>query len=285
MSHPKTRSLHEVTEARLKRKRTSRKSKGVLKTLAALRKTMTQGAGEAWADLKAAVAPVTAFAGFSEVPAALRSTPHANAPRGDAPEKTPLEVGRTVITRHGLKIHRYYGILEVTETANAGKRGKSVRQVKLYGSSHQSRVEALLGEASHAILSITFDEARDRLVGVAEASGGLLKIEDYTLRGVDVEPAGTPVDLHHEFPDGRIVKIHATPNEFRVRDSYLLTPRVGPKKDHELRQDTLHWQAKKKDAQIFYRWIQDGHLKELAGMTFSEIRQVWVQLGVKWDSH
>ena len=273
----RTRSLREVTEERIKRRKKSRAGKGIFKTLAALR-AMARPAPEV-SRRDAGVFSLGPVSG------SLRSAPHANAPRAGHEEGGTLEVGRTMVTPRGIKIHRFVGLIEVTDLTNAGKRGKTVRSLRLHSHSHnESVIGSVFGQAVRDILPLSYDEAKRMLARVAETSGGMVTLTEAEKRGVDVEPAATKIDLRHEDAAGTILTIEASPNDFHVRHSRLLVPRVGPKKDHELRDDMGYWPAKKKDAQKFYAWAV-GHLSAIEKMSIGEIKDEWRRLGVQWDSH
>lgn len=204
-----------------------------------------------------------------------------------------LEVGRTAFSSTHLKLHLYTGSLRLTELLNAGKRGKTAREFTVIaGDAHSSKKLGDLADAFIASHS-TYDEARAYAQSVAAKRN--LSVEERTLRGIDVEPMATKINLRKQFSDGTIVSIEASPNDFHVRESTISGKareafmRGEPGDYAGVRQDTGYWPAgtpavQRKSAQKFYAWIT-AHLVEASNMTVDDLRHVWKRIGVQYNYH
>jgi len=191
-----------------------------------------------------------------------------------------LDVGRGVFTEH-LKIHRFHGSVRITEMANAGKRGKRVRELTVLAGNMSDQMEdILLKNAVEVILHATYDQAKSALEKL-QAEGAAFKLSERVLRGVDVEPMGTTLNLSKDFPDGSTVRITSSPHDFAVKNTVII-PRGDGRPGFP--QDTLYSPMGKKDAILFYGWLKDN-LAAAGRMTLADLRKVWDTLGVRWDSH
>jgi hypothetical protein len=194
-----------------------------------------------------------------------------------------LEVGRGVFTEENLKIHRYRDHLRITDMTFAGKRGKTVKSLVVNPQYLQDALaNKVLDQAVKAIEGKNYAQAKAKLEELADKYPGLLKLEEATARGVDVEPMGTPIDLEKKFPDGTIISINSTPHEFLVKNSVVM--RAPGKPADGFRQDTLYSNVKKQDGVIFYAWAKDN-VSKLANMTMDDLRKTWDSLGVQYDYH
>jgi hypothetical protein len=216
--------------------------------------------------------------------------------RSGAGSRNRLEVGRTAFSSAHLKLHLYSGSLRVTELVNAGRRGKAVREFSVIARGHDdAKSSKMLGNLADAFIvnRSTYDEARAYAHAVAAKRN--LAVEERSLRGVDVEPMATKVNLRKTFDDGTILSIEASPNDFHVRNSTLAGSarqayqRGEPGDYSGVRQDTGYWPSgsqsvKRKSAQKFYAWLT-AHLAEAASMTIGDVKDVWKRLGVSYDSH
>lgn len=202
--------------------------------------------------------------------------------RRDPRTRRDLEVGRSVYTPRGLKIHRYRDHLRVTDMTNAGKRGKRVHElvVNPMYTLREYQSERVLRQAYAAIAPLGYAEARQKLARLA-SEYKLFRIEESSRRGVDVEPMATAIALKHAY-NGSTVEIRATPYEFLVRHSQRI--HAPGKTAHGFLQDTSYWQASKQDGARFYAWARQ-HLSRLSRITMPELRAVWDSLGVRYDSH
>jgi hypothetical protein len=95
-----------------------------------------------------------------------------------------IQIGQTV-EKNGLRFHRYAYSFEVTELANAGKRGKQVRRFEIHSDpcNHAkcARLNDIIYDASDAT---TYDAA----VEIARACN-TLEVRETVLRAIDVLPA------------------------------------------------------------------------------------------------
>jgi len=190
-----------------------------------------------------------------------------------------LDVGRSTFTEH-LKIHRFHGSLRITEMVNAGKRGKKVRELTVLAGHMSDQMEdILLKNAVDAILHSTYDQGKAALEKLL-AEGAAFTLHERLLRGIDVEPTGTTLNLEKKFPNGNIVSITSSPHEFIVKDSAALGRDGKP----GFRQDTLYSCASKKDGILFYGWLKDN-LAAASRMTMMELRETWDTLGVRYNYH
>ena len=199
-----------------------------------------------------------------------------------------LEVGGDFFTEH-LKLHHFHGSLTITDMTNAGKRGKKVRTLTMVPNSHGNDELAgkVIKHAVNSILHMTYDHAKAALEKVLQDQQGrgqvnLFELHETAVRGIDVEPMGITIKLEKKFPNGTIVSIHASPHEFRVTNSVVIS---APGKTADgFRQDTNYWSVGKKDGILFYGWITDN-LSHVANMTILDLQKVWDSLGARYDSH
>ena len=207
--------------------------------------------------------------------------------------KRALDVGRSVFTEH-LKMHHYHGSLVITDMTNAGKRGKKVKELTVIPTSqNDEQSQKVIKQAVSSILHMNYDSAKAYLEDILkhlaqknQAEGvraaPLFNLHEREMRGIDVEPRGTTINLKKEFPDGSIVTIESSPHNFMVKHSALIN--APGKAAHGFRQDTLYWPRGKESGIIFYGWLKDN-LSKAANMTIQQLRDVWDHIGVKWDSH
>jgi len=212
----------------------------------------------------------------------------ANAPGAPGPEVLVggLEVGRTVITRAGLKIHRYAESLKVIDLTNAGKRGKKVQEMHVtVGTFNRDKVNEVLKAFTIDILPLTFAQAKrhlEEVVAGQKAAGDLdgVRASYFTHRGIDVEPPETRIEVESSFEGGNSVRVEAGPHDFHVRSSYVFQPEGKA----PFAQDTSYWSAKKADGAKFFAWAKKN-LSKLDGMRMGDLIDVWRRLGVHYDSH
>jgi hypothetical protein len=203
-------------------------------------------------------------------------------PDGGRPDATEDEVmsafavGHTVFTASGLRIHHFRGSLNIRDMANAGKRGKAVRELSVH-TKYQSDTKAdpILEDAASFVRNMSFDEAEQWF-----KSSDTFRVDKRNLRGVDVEPASARIELVNKLPGGTILTIDATAYDFEVKSSVMFTRTGGT----SFRQDTLYSPSGKKDGQLFYAWLRT-HLAEAGRSTLIELQAVWRKLGVRYDYH
>jgi len=138
-----------------------------------------------------------------------------------------LDLGRSVFTVH-LKLHHFSGSLQITDMDNAGKRGKKVRILSMIPQHvNDAHAEIVIKPAVAAILHMTYDQAKahlEKLLQEQEGGGkvNLFSLDEHTVRGIDVEPPGTKIELQKKFPNGTIITISATSHDFHVNDSVMM---------------------------------------------------------------
>jgi hypothetical protein len=195
-----------------------------------------------------------------------------------------LELGRGTFTDH-LKLHHFHGSLRITDMQNAGKRGKKVKELTLRPNTlNEDLCDRTIKHAVGSILHMTYDQAKSHLEEILarEGHGTLFKLDEQELRGIDVEPRGTTINLEKKFPDGTIVRITSSPHDFLVTNSAVIS--APGKAADGYRQDTLYHPRSKQDGILFYGWLQDN-LSKAANMTIQELMAVWDSLGVRYDYH
>ncbi len=199
-----------------------------------------------------------------------------------------LELGRETFTPQGLKFHHWHGSLSITDMTNAGKRGKKVRELRLIPDTHDDDLAIrIIQQGVNSTLHMNYDQAKAHLEQIQAkypgAGGrGIFKLDEQTYRGVDVEPMGTKLELTNKFPDGAWLRISASPQDFHVTDSAVISAPGKPA--HGFHQDTSYWPVKKQDGAVFYTWLKEN-LSKAAHMTIQDLRKVWDEIGVRWNSH
>lgn len=202
-----------------------------------------------------------------------------------------LDIGRGAFGDH-LKIHHFRGSLEITDMANAGKRGKKVRIMNITATGHddeQTSEELLQPLVSH-ILHMTYDQAKKAAEEILQDNEDLptppFRISEREVRGIDVEPRGTTINLEKKFPDGSSVQLKASPHDFLVTHKWVikaLDDEGKPKPAHGQFHDTHYHSSGRESGIVFYAWLKDN-LSKASHMNMQELTKVWDQLGAKWDS-
>jgi hypothetical protein len=199
-----------------------------------------------------------------------------------------IDVGRTVFTPQNLKIHRYSESVEVTDMTNAGKRGKKVDQMIItVGHMASELVDGTIKNLTTDLLHMNYGQVKahvEQIMHQQKAQGihDGFRLREVTYRGVDVEPMGTTIELTNKFPDGSYLEIETSPHSFRVKDSTLIN--APGKSAHGMHQDTSYWPVKKPDGIAFYGWAKDN-LSKLHGINIQQLKDIWDQLGVNYNSH
>lgn len=195
--------------------------------------------------------------------------------------ENPLERGRGTYTPH-LRLHHYTGSLRITDLENAGKRGKKVKQLSVMPKTlNDDQASEIISRVADVIVQqdLTYPQVVDYL----EAAGkDEYRLEETTLRGIDVEPPGVTIHLEKKFPDGTIVTIKSSGHDFHVTHSAVI--RAPGKAADGYRQDTLYWPRAKADGILFYAWLRENVAKA-AEMTLPQLEKVWDKLGARVESH
>ncbi len=204
-----------------------------------------------------------------------------------------LDIGQGVFGDH-LKIHHFSGSLKITDMDNAGKRGKKVRILSVlpagsHSADDRQTSEELLKPLVDHILHMTYDQAKKAIEGINKENSDLnedpFNISEHEVRGIDVEPKGTVIQLQKKFPNGTIVSIKASPHDFQVSNSVVIKgDPENPRPADGHRDDMGYWSRGRESGIVFYGWLKDN-VSKAANMTMEELKKVWHELGVKFDSH
>lgn len=199
---------------------------------------------------------------------------------GAIPRGKTVEVG-------SVRIHRYNDSFQVTDLTNAGKRGKRVRVMSLSPSySYPGKPEDWMEGMSRALPEFpSYDAVKAFIKDVLHDHPGEINLSESEKRGVDVNPGGTE-KIH--FATSLGIEVTALPDEFIVKSTVPLRQKRPdePANDRpgETFQDTLYYEAGKKDAAVFYNWLK-ANRAEAERMTLADFRKLWSTLGVRYDYH
>lgn len=197
-----------------------------------------------------------------------------------------------------IRVHRYRDQLRVWDLTNAGKRGKKVRSLYVgttyafnkgkneFGGDDQKFLDFASGLAMAAG---NYDHFVAVLGDWAEEHPGQVNTSETMERGIDHLPAGSKTYKIQWTMGTTELELEATPLEFRVRSSVLMEPserllRRNPNAQ-PFRQDTGYWPAKKADAKKFYGWLATGGEGKIKRMDINDLKKLWGQLKVRYDSH
>jgi hypothetical protein len=168
---------------------------------------------------------------------------------------------------------------------NAGRRGKKVLELTVIPKTHNDAEAArIISPLADAIVAANMTYAQ--VVAYLEASGkDMYRLVEQELRGIDIEPAATKIELENKRADGSTLRISASPNDFLVKSSVPLGGRAAS----GMMQDTLYSPAgsaavRKKSAGLFYDWLC-GRMGEANKLGIEDLRRVWDSLGVTFDYH
>jgi hypothetical protein len=192
-----------------------------------------------------------------------------------------IEIGRTVFTPQGLKIHRYAESLELHDLTNAAKRGKKVRRAHVLvksGAGGSAQNKGLISELSCLLTNVSYDGALE----IVRRHPLIYQMALDEVRGIDVEPAATKIDLvQAPREDGSWLEITSSPYEFRVMSAWI---HGRTEKSPGIRHDTNYHSEGKKGAGAFYAWLQKN-LSRAQRMTIQEFKDLWRSNGIAYDSH
>lgn len=202
--------------------------------------------------------------------------------------QSDVDIGRSVFTPANLKIHRYRESVEITDMTNAGKRAKKVQRMHVtVGHMAPEMVNVALKNLTSDIIHMNYAQVKahvERIITEQKAQNihDGFRIDESTLRGVDVEPMGTTIEVQNKFPDGAWLRITTSPQNFHVTDSAVIS--APGKAADGFHQDTSYWPVKKDDGAVFYVWAKNN-LGKLHGMGIQDLIRVWNTLGVRYNSH
>lgn len=197
---------------------------------------------------------------------------------------------RFIVTRLGLgemaeqgdiRVHRYSNMLVIWDLTNAGKRGKNVtRMTAMPTSRFKGNLNEWLDGTSTAIEHYTkYSQVKSFFKDLQHDFPGEIDVSESTERGVDVNPGGTRII---QFETNTGLRVTAEPKDFIVTHSWELRSKEG--KPTGMTQDTSYWPAGKKDAKVFYNWLAANEA-EARRMTIQDMRKMWKDLKVQYDSH
>lgn len=110
-----------------------------------------------------------------------------------------------------VNLHMYRGQLQITDTANAGRKGKRVPQISVYKwGEHDPSLFATLEDRLDKATSWNDIVMICRTFAKENPD---VNISEKELRGVDVTPTGSDIEIH-----GDKIYVEATPLDFSVRD-------------------------------------------------------------------
>lgn len=181
-----------------------------------------------------------------------------------------------------VRIHRYRDHFNVTDLENAGKRGKVVRVMNIaptyyYKGDHAAWMDRM-GEALPDYPS--YNGIKAFISDILVDAPGEISINESTVRGVDVAPAGS-TKIRIKTQTG--LEITSDPMDFLVKST---VPMSHPKTGEPIgTQDTLYYPAnKKRDAKVFHNWLT-ANLGQVSRMTIGDFRKLWDDLKIPYDSH
>jgi hypothetical protein len=194
-----------------------------------------------------------------------------------------------------VRIHRYADSLQITDLANAGKRGKTVKVLDVSPSFMSSTkneewidgaARTMIGLGSYDAIKSFAEEAARNLLAEAVNLPSKIRLSETERRGVDVNAAGTEkIQISSPY-----VEITALPDSF----SLLRPRRVGRADLAEgtflagrggaYYEETMYREAGKRDADLFYAWLKQNRA-QAQRMTLNDFKVLWNELGVQYDSH
>lgn len=127
-----------------------------------------------------------------------------------------LGVGETAEIGH-FRIHRLSTAVRITDLTNAGKRGKKVEEVAVYGFVDERKGEAISAVALALALRGASLTRVEKNLALAAADAGVLT-ERTAYRGIDVRPRGAKFELQ-----GAFLKVDADPTHVLI--GYRSDPR------------------------------------------------------------
>lgn len=199
-----------------------------------------------------------------------------------------IDIGRTV-EMGSVRIHRYRDVFQITDLTNAGRRGKKVRVMSVGMAYQRGRDEQEWMDLVSKVIvhHRTYDQVKRYFDSLPD---GEADVSERMVRGVDVEPGGLTTIKLQTTPDasGSYVVIESKPTDWSVKSVGFIGGRED-KPGTGTRMDTLYWPAGgKRDvaqgAKLFNAWLQDN-LSKANRMSILELREVWRQLGIRYDSH
>ena len=179
------------------------------------------------------------------------------------PEVLPVGTTREI---GSVRFHRYNGNLEVTDLANAGKRGKVCRRISVTSKDGWARIletDAVnfIIETAELIPTFSTVENAARLVAV---------VTEREKRGVDVTPAGHDIRI-----TGLKVDVTFSPRDFSISDSL----------DFANESRAIHFEDYgANNAKRAHKWAL-ANRETIAEMSFEGILRALSAVGVKYHRY
>jgi hypothetical protein len=183
-----------------------------------------------------------------------------------------------------VRVHRYADHFKVTDLTFAGKRGKKVRVMNLSPTYQYKGKPADWMERMSTVLPDYpgYDKIRGLISDLLHDFPGEINMQEFEVRGVDVNPGGTE---KIELANANGIRLTALPDNFTLVSSWKLGDGAANDSDEPSnQQDTLYYPVGKRDAMVFYNWLKANRL-EAQKMTIEDFRKLWQGIGVKYDHH
>jgi Cu/Ag efflux protein CusF len=195
-----------------------------------------------------------------------------------------LDLGKT--WENGkVRVHRYANSFHVWDLANAGKRGKKVRMMIVTPNTYSRSAEEEWLERHARRLVLQAARGYDGIKSYFEQLDDEVEadISERQERGIDILPGDTKkIELRWKVGDNEL-DMTADTLKFSVKSSVPLShAKTG---EPVGRQDTLYWSAKKADATRFYSWLSGEGESKVQRLNITALRQLWKDLGVRYDYH
>ncbi len=181
-----------------------------------------------------------------------------------------------------VRIHRYANFYKVWDLANAGKRGKKVRVMRISPNVRYER-EWLETQGKFITHHGTYDAIKRFYQDLLHDFPGEISVEEHQERGIDVLPGGTRTIKLKWSMGTTNLSLEATPLDFGVTSSVLMG--ANEKGQGGFRQDTLYWPRKKADAKRFYGWLAGEGEGKVKRMDIMALRKLWSSIDVQYDFH
>lgn len=191
--------------------------------------------------------------------------------------------------RGDIRIHQYADHFSVWDLTNAGKRGKTVKVLKISPNIAFSKVEGWMDRMDKAIQDLDgYDAIKGFFEDLLQDFPGEILIREEIQRGVDVLPGKIKrIDLNWSDGDRTEFRLTALPNEFTLVQSVEF---AGKKKDDAandtnstFRQDTGYFNSSKKDAQVFYNWALANE-SSIKSMSMQDFHKLWSDLKIRYSN-
>lgn len=168
-----------------------------------------------------------------------------------------------------VRIHRYTDSFRVTDLTNAGKRGKTCREMSICLGYGENRPKNLDGYALAFVDLSSYDEVIRFVKDVLVDFPNGLALNESEVKGIRVLPTATAKPVVVE---GSFVKVEATPLDATVSClvDQINLPRGYP--------------TSKTAMTAFYKWVQDNQ-ERIQTMRFREIMSEMIARGISFHDY